>query len=209
MTAPAHGDGSHAAGRSGNGARAIRVVVVGVPGPEVEGLLAVLGQDGSVEVVAIVDPNARTLTGGRPDVIVINPPVDGAGGPGAADCCACVAQTTRGSRPAPQPPETTSTPPATGAGRAVTCPGRLARPRIPGSAEVRGGRWACSPRESEVLAVLAEGATNPEIAARLTISEATVRSHIQNLRGKLQARSRAELVVRAFEMGLGPFDCAC
>lgn len=61
----------------------------------------------------------------------------------------------------------------------------------------------CSARELEVLAVVAEGATNDEIAERLFISEATVRSHIQHLRTKLDARSRVELVVRAQEFGLG------
>jgi two-component system response regulator DesR len=60
----------------------------------------------------------------------------------------------------------------------------------------------CSPREREVLKILARGATNQEIAEMLMISETTVRSHVQSLRGKLRARSRAELVARAFEHGL-------
>ncbi len=63
----------------------------------------------------------------------------------------------------------------------------------------------CSPRELEVLAVVAEGATNGEIADRLYISETTVRTHVQHLRSKLGARSRAELVVRAQELGVGPY----
>lgn len=89
-------------------------------------------------------------------------------------------------------------------GDAIVSPGvlralldRLAPPLVPVPDE-------CSPRELEVLAVVAEGATNREICARLCISDATVRSHVQHLRTKLGARSRAELVVRAQEMGIGP-----
>lgn len=47
----------------------------------------------------------------------------------------------------------------------------------------------CTAREVELLAILAEGATNEEIAKRLFISEATVRTHLQHLRKKLGARS--------------------
>lgn len=60
----------------------------------------------------------------------------------------------------------------------------------------------CSARELEVLAVVGEGANNDEVARRLSISEATVRSHVMHLRTKLRARTRAELAVRAWELGL-------
>ncbi|MHB8294733.1 MAG: response regulator [Acidimicrobiales bacterium] len=60
----------------------------------------------------------------------------------------------------------------------------------------------CSQREAEILGVVAEGASNYEIGRRLYISEATVRTHVQHLREKLSARSRAELVVRAYELGV-------
>ncbi|HXV94888.1 MAG TPA: helix-turn-helix transcriptional regulator [Pseudonocardia sp.] len=178
---PGGPDGTEAGEGPGPGDRAIRVVVVGVPGPEVDGVLAALGRDRSVEVVGVVEREAHDVAAGRPDVAAGQPDV------------AVVGLSGDGPRPA--------------AGRSVTCPNRASRPRRPGGAEVPGGRWDCSPREREVLAMLAEGATNLEIAARLSISEATVRSHVQNLRGKLRARSRVELVVRAFEMGLGPFRC--
>jgi DNA-binding NarL/FixJ family response regulator len=62
----------------------------------------------------------------------------------------------------------------------------------------------CSAREMEVLRLVAEGLSNPEIADRLVISDATVRTHIQHLRLKLVAKSRAHLVVRAHELGLVP-----
>jgi DNA-binding NarL/FixJ family response regulator len=61
----------------------------------------------------------------------------------------------------------------------------------------------CTARETEVLGLVARGANNPEICEQLHISDATVRSHLYHLRAKLEARSRAELVVRAFELGLG------
>jgi DNA-binding NarL/FixJ family response regulator len=63
----------------------------------------------------------------------------------------------------------------------------------------------CTARELEVLGIVAEGALNSEIADRLFITEATVRSHVQSLRSKLGARTRAELVVRAYELGVAPW----
>lgn len=61
---------------------------------------------------------------------------------------------------------------------------------------------ACSSREVEVLGLVAEGATNPEIADRLFISQTTVRSHVQSLRLKLGVRNRVGLVVLAHKSGL-------
>ena len=57
-------------------------------------------------------------------------------------------------------------------------------------------------REREVLALIATGASNDEIAQRLVISPATVRTHITRVLSKLGARDRAQLVVMAFEAGL-------
>jgi DNA-binding NarL/FixJ family response regulator len=62
----------------------------------------------------------------------------------------------------------------------------------------------CTLREREVMALIAEGATNPEVCRRLHISDATVRTHVRNLRRKLRARTRAELVTRAYGLGSGP-----
>lgn len=59
-----------------------------------------------------------------------------------------------------------------------------------------------TPREAEVLAVIAEGLSNAEIAERLCISEATVKSHVNHLLAKTNARDRAQAVSYAYQRGL-------
>jgi DNA-binding NarL/FixJ family response regulator len=59
-----------------------------------------------------------------------------------------------------------------------------------------------SPRESEVLQLLAQGYVNKEIAQRLLIAPATVGSHIKNLYRKLAVHSRVQVVRSALERGL-------
>jgi DNA-binding NarL/FixJ family response regulator len=57
-------------------------------------------------------------------------------------------------------------------------------------------------REREVLALVAEGLSNKEIAERLVVSPATAKTHVSRAMGKLRARDRAQLVVIAYESGL-------
>jgi DNA-binding NarL/FixJ family response regulator len=59
-----------------------------------------------------------------------------------------------------------------------------------------------TPREAEVLSLIANGLSNSEIADRLVISEGTVKSHINRLLAKIQVRSRAQAVTYAFQHGL-------
>lgn len=59
-----------------------------------------------------------------------------------------------------------------------------------------------TPRELEVLHLLAEGLPNKAIARRLAISDHTVKFHVNALLGKLQAQSRTEAVIRASRAGL-------
>jgi RNA polymerase sigma factor (sigma-70 family) len=59
-----------------------------------------------------------------------------------------------------------------------------------------------TPRESEILSLLAEGLTQNEIADRLVISPKTVATHIQRILAKLDVRSRAQAVGRAYRLGL-------
>jgi DNA-binding NarL/FixJ family response regulator len=57
-------------------------------------------------------------------------------------------------------------------------------------------------REREVVALVAEGLNNDEIAARLVVSPATARTHVSRAMIKLNARDRAQLVVFAYQSGL-------
>ncbi len=58
-------------------------------------------------------------------------------------------------------------------------------------------------REREVLDLIAQGLSNPEIAARLYLSPKTVRNHVSNIFTKLQVSDRAQAIIRAREAGLG------
>jgi len=61
---------------------------------------------------------------------------------------------------------------------------------------------ALSPREHEVLALVAEGRSNPEIARALYIGEATVKTHLLHAFEKLGVNDRTRAVTRAMELGL-------
>ena len=61
---------------------------------------------------------------------------------------------------------------------------------------------ALTEREREVLALVGEGLTNEEIAARLVLSPLTTKTHVSRMMGKLGARDRVRLVVLAYETGL-------
>ena len=57
-------------------------------------------------------------------------------------------------------------------------------------------------REEEVLQLIADGCSTPEVAARLYISQKTVKNHLASIYQKLDARDRTQAVLQAVRMGI-------
>ena len=70
------------------------------------------------------------------------------------------------------------------------------------SARQRAEQYALTPREHDVLLLVAEGLTNKEIGGRLSITEDTVKKHVQNIIWKLRAADRTQAAIMALKLGL-------
>jgi len=198
----------------------IRVLVVGDDLLARRGLLAALRDEPGMAVVGEHRPGPAVLTtiaAREPDVVLLHgvcaadvaPVVREArrgrpirvlavgvrqGEALPADACVC------GSLPAWTSPEEVV------AAVRIAAAGFAVRPAGPATVTLDGRaralRDGLSERECDVLALIANGLSNAEIAARLVVSEHTVKSHVQHLLAKLDLRNRIHAVIYAFEIGL-------
>ncbi|MFT3876251.1 MAG: response regulator transcription factor [Propioniciclava sp.] len=96
------------------------------------------------------------------------------------------------------------------AGRALLSPralGVLVERSLP-TAGPRGSLDGLTPRQTEILTLVARGLSNDQIEAELRITRATLKTHISALLARLGARDRAQLVIAAYEGGLVVPGCS-
>lgn len=86
-------------------------------------------------------------------------------------------------------------------------PHLLAQVRRPGgAAPVEGSAHRITPRETEVLQMIADGNSTPEVADKLYISQKTVKNHLASIYQKLDARDRTQAVLTSVRLGIVTLD---
>ena len=88
------------------------------------------------------------------------------------------------------------------AGRGRRTPPKAKRRARSAAPAPRAAKTPLSPRELELLGLLASATATDDIAKAMDISEKTVRTHVQNILRKMKMRSRVEVVVWAYKTGL-------
>jgi DNA-binding NarL/FixJ family response regulator len=132
--------------------------------------------------------------------------VDAIAAPGNAPTAPAAPPASASTDPAGSDPASTASAGTVPAGTAPAGPGALTSPAtdpLP-DPQVLAANLGLTPREGEVLALIAAGLSNLEIAGRLVVSEATVKSHVNHLLAKIGVRGRAQAVSVAYQHGLTP-----
>jgi DNA-binding NarL/FixJ family response regulator len=86
--------------------------------------------------------------------------------------------------------------------RAVCSGKRLLPPKVTQRLGERFPKVALTPREMEVLGLVARGLSNKEIACQLHTAQGTIKMHVQNIRKRLNVSSRTQAVITAIERGI-------
>ena len=78
--------------------------------------------------------------------------------------------------------------------------------RLPGSSSWGAPLTPVTRREEEVLQAITDGCSTPEVAARLYLSQKTVKNHLASIYQKLDARDRTQAVLTALRLGIVHLD---
>ncbi|HEX6471987.1 MAG TPA: response regulator transcription factor [Streptosporangiaceae bacterium] len=216
---------------------AIKVLIVDDHQVVRQGLRFVLEQEAGIEVVGECGDGRRALSAIRalrPDVVLLDMVMPGLDGIGVLEA---VRGQTGGPQPAvvvltsfheddrvveavragalSYLPKTTAVDRVVEAVRAAAAGGSVLEPGIAALLvrQVREGTrrdplGVLSPREREVLAELARGRSNRQIARALTLSEETVKSHVSSILAKLNLSDRTQAAIFGLQQGLVPLDSA-